>query len=243
MVPSQLQQRHLSWCVLALIFFAPSSEGWLSQNPLQTVSNQQQHQQHQNPTCLFSSTRYRRPQSPYDDYFEEEDRRAEEKRRKRYDPPSFEPDEPEDPFSRDYYGDDEYEYDPYEEEEEEEEYEYVTPPPRVEWEEVRVPDSDGGFTSAFVLLPPSPPSMHPLPRAVVHFVGGVMFGSAPKLFYRTLLESIVEHTQCAIVVTPLPVITPLNSRQKGGPLDHNIRAIPNRTDDCTPGSGGHSTEK
>ena len=77
----------------------------------------------------------------------------------------------------------------------------------MEWEEVTVPDSDGGETQVFVLLPPSPPSMHPLPSAVLHFVGGVLFGSAPKLFYRTLLESIVTHTQCAIVVTPLQCCT------------------------------------
>lgn len=112
---------------------------------------------------------------------------------------------------------------------------YVSRPRKVEWEEVQVPnlrssnsrwdfdgDYDGpsGSSTAYVLLPPSPPSMRPLPSAVLHFVGGTVFGSAPKAFYRSLLEDIVTHTQCAIVVTPLPVITPLNSRQNRGPLHH-----------------------
>ena len=103
-------------------------------------------------------------------------------------------------------------------------------PRPVEWEEVQVPnlrtansrryedelDDDVGTSTAYILLPPAPPTMHPKPLAVLHFVGGTVFGSAPKAFYRSLLEDIVTHTQCAIVVTPLPVITPLNARGNGG---------------------------
>ena len=144
------------------------------------------------------------------------------------------------PREGDYYYDD-YEDDPYamdEEEQEEDdayfdneeesynEQEYITPTPRVEWEEIeipnysRTPDDDDSYSTVYVLLPPSPPTMHPLPTAVLHFVGGTLFGSAPKVWYRTLLEDIVTHTQCAIIVTPLPVITPLNSKRMRGPLHH-----------------------
>ena len=133
---------------------------------------------------------------------------------------------------RDYYDDDGYYYD---DENDEEDYDdnpssnnsVMAPPPRIEWEEVQVPnlrtsrdDDSSSYSTAYVLLPPSPPSMHPKPSAVLHFVGGTMFGSAPKTFYRPLLEDIVTHTQCAIVVTPLPIITPLNVRQTLGPLHH-----------------------
>lgn len=98
--------------------------------------------------------------------------------------------------------------------------ESVAPPSPMEWEEVEVPHSSGGRTKAYVILPPSPPSMHPLPSAVLHFVGGTFFGSAPKTFYKRLLEDIVKNTQCAIVITPLAIITPFSRQGKGGPLDH-----------------------
>ena len=42
-----------------------------------------------------------------------------------------------------------------------------------------------------VLLPPPYVSA---PKSVIHFVGGTFFGSSPKLWYRTLLEGIVQTT-------------------------------------------------
>jgi len=59
-----------------------------------------------------------------------------------------------------------------------------------------------GESEALVLLPPAAVER---PTAVVHFIGGTFFGSAPKLWYRTLLEGLVRNTQCAVVVTPIPV--------------------------------------
>lgn len=59
-----------------------------------------------------------------------------------------------------------------------------------------------GKTQALVLLPPAAVER---PTAVIHFVGGTFFGSNPKLWYRSLLESIVRSTSVAIVVTPIPV--------------------------------------
>ena len=57
-------------------------------------------------------------------------------------------------------------------------------------------------TQALVLLPPAAVER---PTAIIHFVGGTFFGSNPKLWYRSLLESIVRSTSAAIVVTPIPV--------------------------------------
>jgi len=53
-----------------------------------------------------------------------------------------------------------------------------------------------------VLLPP--PSVD-LPTTIIHFVGGTFFGSAPKLWYKQLLEDIVKHTQAAVVASSIPV--------------------------------------
>jgi hypothetical protein len=53
-----------------------------------------------------------------------------------------------------------------------------------------------------VLLPPAAIER---PRAILHFVGGTFFGSAPKLWYRKLLEGIVRNTQTAVIVTPIPI--------------------------------------
>ena len=62
---------------------------------------------------------------------------------------------------------------------------------------------DGGEKlESLVLLPPA---VVDKPTAVLHFVGGTFFGSAPKLWYRNLLEGLVRNTQCAIIVTPIPV--------------------------------------
>lgn len=59
-----------------------------------------------------------------------------------------------------------------------------------------------GDSEALVLLPPEAVER---PTAVLHFVGGTFFGSLPKVWYRSLLEGIVRNTQCAIIVTPVPV--------------------------------------
>jgi hypothetical protein len=59
-----------------------------------------------------------------------------------------------------------------------------------------------GTTEALVLLPPEAAER---PTAIVHFVGGTFFGSTPKLWYRTFLEGLVRNTQCAIIITPIPV--------------------------------------
>lgn len=74
----------------------------------------------------------------------------------------------------------------------------------LDWEEC-----DNGST--FVVLPPSYVSQ---PTAVLHFCGGTIFGSSPKLWYGPLLEGIVRATNCAIVATCIPV-TVLQS-----PLQH-----------------------
>jgi Protein of unknown function (DUF1350) len=65
----------------------------------------------------------------------------------------------------------------------------------VEWELA----NDG---CTWVCLPPAYVSR---PTAVIHFCGGTFFGSAPKLWYKNLLEGVVRATQCAIVATPIPV--------------------------------------
>jgi hypothetical protein len=70
----------------------------------------------------------------------------------------------------------------------------------IDWE-VCTSSSDGK-TQALVLLPPAAVER---PTAIIHFVGGTFFGSNPKLWYRSLLESIVRSTSAAIVVTPIPV--------------------------------------
>ena len=59
-----------------------------------------------------------------------------------------------------------------------------------------------GENEALVLLPPEAVQR---PSAILHFVGGTFFGSAPKLWYRFFLEGLVRNTQCAIVITPIPV--------------------------------------
>jgi hypothetical protein len=70
---------------------------------------------------------------------------------------------------------------------------------QLDWE---VCSDDDTKTEALVLLPPAAVER---PRAILHFVGGTFFGSAPKLWYRKLLEGIVRNTQTALIVTPIPV--------------------------------------
>jgi Protein of unknown function (DUF1350) len=64
--------------------------------------------------------------------------------------------------------------------------------------------------TAWVLLPPPSVSQ---PTCIVHFVGGTFMGSAPNVWYRTLLQDIVRHTSCAVIATSVPVTisqSPLN---------------------------------
>ena len=80
----------------------------------------------------------------------------------------------------------------------------------LDWEVCSSSSSDSDFDfdgkddkiNALVLLPPAAVER---PTAIVHFVGGTFFGSNPKLWYRSLLESIVRSTSVAVVVTPIPV--------------------------------------
>ena len=71
-----------------------------------------------------------------------------------------------------------------------------------EKEEIHVDWELADDGSTWVCLPPSYVSR---PTAVIHFCGGTFFGSAPKLWYKNLLEGVVRTTQCAIVATPIPV--------------------------------------
>ena len=68
---------------------------------------------------------------------------------------------------------------------------------QLDWEQCSEGEAD-----ALVLLPPEAVER---PSAVLHFVGGTFFGSLPKIYYRSLLEGLVRNTQCAVVVTPIPV--------------------------------------
>ncbi|VEU34930.1 unnamed protein product [Pseudo-nitzschia multistriata] len=72
----------------------------------------------------------------------------------------------------------------------------------IDWEICTSNNRDKKTPQALVLLPPAAVKR---PKAIVHFVGGTVFGSNPKLWYRGLLESIVRSTSVAIVVTPIPV--------------------------------------
>ena len=67
----------------------------------------------------------------------------------------------------------------------------------IEWEKCT---TDAGTVQ--VLLPP--PSVD-LPTTIIHFVGGTFFGSAPRLWYKQLLEDIVKHTQAAVIASSIPV--------------------------------------
>ena len=68
---------------------------------------------------------------------------------------------------------------------------------KLDWETC---STDAG--TAHVLLPP--PSVDK-PTIVLHFVGGTFFGSSPSLWYRRLLEEIVQNTQAAVIATSIPV--------------------------------------
>ena len=64
----------------------------------------------------------------------------------------------------------------------------------LDWEEC----DDG----CWVLLPPSYVTT---PTAIVHFCGGTVFGSSPKLWYGPLLEGLVRATSCVVIATAIPI--------------------------------------
>jgi Protein of unknown function (DUF1350) len=75
----------------------------------------------------------------------------------------------------------------------------------LEWEKCSTPAG-----TAWVLLPPLSVTK---PTCVVHFVGGTFMGSAPHIWYCTLLHDLVRHTSCAIIATSIPITvtrSPLN---------------------------------
>eukprot|EP00977_Amphora_coffeiformis_P019633 scaffold7349_cov173-Amphora_coffeaeformis.AAC.114 len=68
---------------------------------------------------------------------------------------------------------------------------------KLDWETC---STDAG--TAHILLPP--PSVD-RPTIVLHFVGGTFFGSSPSIWYRRILEEIVQNTQAAVIATSIPV--------------------------------------
>lgn len=90
---------------------------------------------------------------------------------------------------------------------------------QLDWE-VCYSDDDENRKEALVLLPPEAVTR---PTAILHFVGGTFFGSLPQVWYRSLLEGLVRNTQCAIVVTPIPV-TLLKSPLQHVSLSRKLRS-------------------
>jgi hypothetical protein len=102
---------------------------------------------------------------------------------------------------------------------------------QLDWESVLSPDENENYndsgsswsSDALVLLPPAAVEK---PTAILHFVGGTFFGSAPKLWYRTLLEDLVKNTSSAIIVTTIPVTlfkSPLNHVQLAQQLERSFQ--------------------
>ena len=86
--------------------------------------------------------------------------------------------------------------------------------PNWEWETTR-------SGRASVLLPPLPDDARanngaasPLPRTILHFIGGAVFGSYPTQFYSDLLLPLAQQTNSVVVATNVPVTIDRN------PLDH-----------------------
>ena len=126
------------------------------------------------------------------DDFDEEDLPSESRRNR-------------DDFDSDYVDDDEYfdfrdDYDDFEGENEELEDSW-------EWEPYQ--------KTTHVYLPPNSIEPQPVPRTIVHFIGGTLFGSYPLQFYKPLLEQIAEQSNSIIVASSIPVSFQSN------PLNHN----------------------
>ena len=67
----------------------------------------------------------------------------------------------------------------------------------LEWESFKT-----SFGDVHVLLPP-PTVLQPI--AILHFVGGTFFGSAPTIWYKELLEDLVKQSPIAIIASTIPV--------------------------------------
>jgi hypothetical protein len=46
------------------------------------------------------------------------------------------------------------------------------------------------------------------PSAIIHFIGGTVFGSYPRRFYGTLLEDIARKCDAVVVATSIPIVLP-----------------------------------
>jgi hypothetical protein len=70
------------------------------------------------------------------------------------------------------------------------------------------------------------------PMAIVHFVGGTLFGSYPRRFYGSLLEDISIKCDAVVIATPIPIVLPgvrgladrverwmFNGQERGGGYD------------------------
>ena len=79
-----------------------------------------------------------------------------------------------------------------------------------EWE------STASGRASVLLPPPPPPGSGPseLPKSIIHFVGGTVFGSYPQKFYSDLLMPIAEQTSSVVIATNIPVTLNRN------PLNH-----------------------
>jgi Protein of unknown function (DUF1350) len=71
--------------------------------------------------------------------------------------------------------------------------------PEVVWEQCSTPDNAG---AASVLLPPSDVGR---PSCIIHFIGGTLFGSTPTIWYKNLLEDIVQNTNAVVIATSIPI--------------------------------------
>jgi Protein of unknown function (DUF1350) len=94
-----------------------------------------------------------------------------------------------------------------------EEYEVTQSVDNVMWE--RFETSTGEVTH--VIFPPSEAPVSasqsrqfiPLPTAILHFVGGTFFGSAPNIWYRRFLEELsLQNPNLVIVASSIPLVLP-----------------------------------
>ena len=86
------------------------------------------------------------------------------------------------------------------------EFEFDEQPGKWEWETYR--------KSTHIYLPPPRPVE--MPKTIIHFIGGTLFGSYPLQFYKPLLERIAMESNSIIVATSVPVTLSKN------PLNHYL---------------------
>jgi len=146
--------------------------------------------------CTVAMARRRDEYVDDDDYYydEEEDFATRQSKRK---PSRRDFDEDEDIDAEDSL------YDYYDEEaddyvEESSSSTYTTNDDGLYWETC----SCGDAGTAHILLPPASVEK---PTAVIHFVGGTFFGSAPQFWYKSFLQDLVQHTNAVVVATSIPV--------------------------------------